>query len=90
MKSEDDCSQPSQATWTRSSYAKAAARARLGKMLPAIHAFAAGAIAGAIAYRHVGFWALLLPFAALVWLAFNAWSSQPDMTASTSATDSRK
>ncbi|CAB3794510.1 YoaK family protein [Pararobbsia alpina] len=70
--------------------AKAAARERLGKMLPTILAFAAGAIAGAIAYRHVGFWALLLPFVALVWLAFKAWSSQPDMTAPTSAADSRK
>ncbi|SKC88544.1 YoaK family protein [Paraburkholderia hospita] len=52
--------------------ANAVARTRLGKMLPTIVAFAAGAIIGALAYRHAGFWALLVPFAVLVWLAFNA------------------
>jgi uncharacterized membrane protein YoaK (UPF0700 family) len=52
--------------------AKAVSRTRLGKMLPTIIAFAAGAIVGALAYRRVGFWALLVPFAVLVWLAFNA------------------
>ncbi|MEX3894273.1 YoaK family protein [Paraburkholderia sp. BR10954] len=71
--------------------ARAVARMRLGKMLPTILVFAAGAIAGALAYRHVGFWALLLPFVALIWLAFHARGGQMDMAApkaaSTTATD---
>jgi uncharacterized membrane protein YoaK (UPF0700 family) len=78
--------------------AQAVARTRLGKMLPAIVAFAAGAIAGALAYRHVGFWALLLPFVVLVWLALDARGGQREMaapttaspTGSTTATDARK
>jgi len=52
---------------------KAAARTRFAKMLPTIAAFGVGAIAGALAYRRTGFAALLLPFAALVWLAAHAW-----------------
>jgi uncharacterized membrane protein YoaK (UPF0700 family) len=52
-----------------SAEAKSAARTRLGKTLHAVACFAAGAIAGALAYRYVLFWALLLPFAVLVWLA---------------------
>ncbi|CAB3795931.1 hypothetical protein LMG28614_04260 [Paraburkholderia ultramafica] len=70
--------------------ARAVARTRLGKMLPAILAFAAGAIAGAVAYRHAGFWALLLPFAALAWLAFNARNMRADMADSTTATYTRQ
>ncbi|MBT2790077.1 YoaK family protein [Paraburkholderia strydomiana] len=67
-----------------SSDARAVARVRLGKTLPTIFAFALGAIVGALAYRHIGFWALLLPFAALVWLAFNAHDMHTDMVAGTS------
>lgn len=52
--------------------ARAAARARFGKMLPAIVAFALGAAAGALGFRHVGFWALLAPVAALAALALGA------------------
>ncbi|MFM0633062.1 DUF1275 family protein, partial [Paraburkholderia xenovorans] len=48
---------------------KSAARTRLGKTLHAVARFGAGAIAGALAYRYVVFWALLVPFAVLVWLA---------------------
>jgi uncharacterized membrane protein YoaK (UPF0700 family) len=42
-------------------------------MLPAIAAFGLGAVAGALAYRHFGFWALLLPVIGLAWLAMHAW-----------------
>ncbi|WP_269507345.1 YoaK family protein [Burkholderia sp. IMCC1007] len=49
--------------------ARAAARARFGKMLPAIVAFALGAIGGALGFRYVGFLALLLPVGALAVLA---------------------
>lgn len=45
------------------------ARARVAKMLPAIVAFALGAVCGALGYRHVGFWALLAPTGALAVLA---------------------
>ncbi|KXU83501.1 hypothetical protein CI15_30980 [Paraburkholderia monticola] len=45
------------------------ARARFATMLPAIVAFAIGAIAGALGYRHMGFWALLAPACVLVVLA---------------------
>ncbi|WP_175782089.1 YoaK family protein [Burkholderia anthina] len=49
--------------------ARATARARFGKMLPAIVAFALGAMGGALGFRHVGFVALLLPVGALALLA---------------------
>ncbi|MBY4866018.1 DUF1275 domain-containing protein [Burkholderia sp. Bp9017] len=49
--------------------ARAAARARFGKMLPAIVAFALGAAGGALGFRQVGFWALLVPVGALALLA---------------------
>ncbi|MGF6759187.1 YoaK family protein [Paraburkholderia sp. GAS42] len=52
---------------------KTAARTRIAKMLPAIVAFALGAVAGALAYRNFGFWALLLPVIGLAWLAIHAW-----------------
>ncbi|MDR3095938.1 MAG: DUF1275 domain-containing protein [Paraburkholderia sp.] len=48
---------------------RAVARARFAKMMPAIAAFAAGAVAGALAWRHAGFWALLVPACALAGLA---------------------
>ncbi|WP_186078987.1 YoaK family protein [Burkholderia gladioli] len=51
------------------STARAAVRARFAKMLPAIAAFAAGAVAGALGWRQFGFWALLAPTLALAWLA---------------------
>ena len=38
-------------------------------MLPAIVAFALGAMGGALGFRHVGFLALLLPVGALALLA---------------------
>ncbi|MGV2289901.1 YoaK family protein [Trinickia sp. YCB016] len=46
-----------------------AARARFAMMMPAIVAFAIGAVAGALSYRYTGFWALLAPACALVALA---------------------
>ncbi|MCA8094659.1 DUF1275 domain-containing protein [Burkholderia anthina] len=49
--------------------ARAAARARFGKMLPAIVAFALGAAGGALGFLQVGFWALLVPVGALAMLA---------------------
>lgn len=51
--------------------ARAAARTRFGKMMPAIVAFAVGAIAGALGFRYVGFWALLAPACALAGLALS-------------------
>lgn len=48
---------------------RAAARTRFAKMMPAIVAFAAGAVSGAMGMRYVGFWALLVPACALVGLA---------------------
>ncbi|WP_042263181.1 YoaK family protein [Paraburkholderia heleia] len=50
--------------------ARDAARARFAKMMPAIVAFAIGAVAGALALRYAGFWALLAPACALAGLAF--------------------
>lgn len=49
---------------------RAAARARFDRMLPAVAAFAVGAMGGALGYRQAGFAALLLPAAALAWLAY--------------------
>ncbi|WP_241294242.1 YoaK family protein [Burkholderia stabilis] len=49
--------------------ARAIARARFSKMWPAIVAFALGAACGALGFRHVGFWALLVPAGALAVLA---------------------
>lgn len=48
---------------------RAAARTRFAMMMPAIVAFAIGAVAGALGYRYAGFWALLAPACALVALA---------------------
>ncbi|MFD1554615.1 YoaK family protein [Paraburkholderia silviterrae] len=48
---------------------RAAARERFAKMMPAIAAFALGAIAGALGWRYAGFWALLAPAGALAGLA---------------------
>ncbi|TAM08362.1 MAG: DUF1275 domain-containing protein [Paraburkholderia sp.] len=47
-----------------------AARARFAKMMPAIIAFALGAVAGAMGMLYVGFWALLAPAFALAGLVF--------------------
>jgi uncharacterized membrane protein YoaK (UPF0700 family) len=41
------------------------ARGRLAKMLPAVVAFAVGAIAGALGYKLFGFWCLLAPILAV-------------------------
>jgi uncharacterized membrane protein YoaK (UPF0700 family) len=60
--------------------ARATARARLGKMMPAIVAFAAGAAAGALGFRHAGFWALLAPAGALAVLALAARNDEPVAT----------
>ncbi|AKM32506.1 permease [Pandoraea faecigallinarum] len=46
-----------------------AAKARLRKMLPALVAFAVGAVFGGFAYHGAGFWCVLLPVALLVALA---------------------
>ena len=48
---------------------RATARARFAKMLPAIVAFALGAVCGALGFRHIGFWALLVPAGTLAVLA---------------------
>ncbi|MEM5329609.1 YoaK family protein [Paraburkholderia sp. JHI2823] len=48
---------------------RAAARSRFAQTAPAIVAFAIGAIAGAMGFRHLGFWALLAPACALAGLA---------------------
>ncbi|WP_296660784.1 YoaK family protein [Paraburkholderia sp.] len=47
---------------------RTAARARFAKMMPAIIAFALGAVAGAMGMLYVGFWALLAPAFALAGL----------------------
>lgn len=59
---------------------RATARARFAKMLPAIVAFALGAICGALGFRHVGFWALLVPAGALAVLAACAGMSARTVT----------
>jgi len=53
--------------------ARAAIRRRLGKMLPAVIGFAAGAIIGALAFRHFSFWCVLLPTLILLILAIQQW-----------------
>ncbi|KWD14697.1 hypothetical protein WM34_19595 [Burkholderia ubonensis] len=59
---------------------RATARARFGKMLPAIIAFAFGATCGALGFRHAGFWALLAPVCALAVLALGAAQSAGAVT----------
>ncbi|KVP34228.1 hypothetical protein WJ85_21410 [Burkholderia ubonensis] len=59
---------------------RATARARFGKMLPAIVAFAFGAACGALGFRHAGFWALLAPVCALAVLALGAAQSAGAVT----------
>jgi uncharacterized membrane protein YoaK (UPF0700 family) len=49
--------------------ARAAIRRRLGKMLPAVAGFAAGAIIGALAFKQFSFWCGLAPTAVLLGLA---------------------
>ena len=49
--------------------ARAAIHRRLGKMLPAVAGFAAGAIIGAFAFKLFVFWSLLLPTVLLLVLA---------------------
>jgi uncharacterized membrane protein YoaK (UPF0700 family) len=61
-----------------STQAKAVARARLAKTLPPVLCFAAGAIAGAVMYEYVSFWALLLPLVLLVWLTVFTQGGQSD------------
>jgi uncharacterized membrane protein YoaK (UPF0700 family) len=46
------------------------ARIRIRKMVPAILVFTAGALIGALAYAHVGFWCLVIPIAVLVFPFF--------------------
>ncbi|MDR8732066.1 YoaK family protein [Burkholderia pseudomultivorans] len=60
--------------------ARATARTRFGKMLPAIVAFALGAMGGALGFRQVGFWALLVPAGALAALAVCAGAFAPPVT----------
>ncbi|KWC37924.1 hypothetical protein WL51_14860 [Burkholderia ubonensis] len=59
---------------------RATARARFGKMLPAIIAYAFGAASGALGFRHAGFWALLAPVCALAVLALGAAQSAGAVT----------
>ena len=47
-------------------------RGRLGRMMPAVLAFAAGAVAGAVGVATLSFWCLLLPVAILAALAATA------------------
>lgn len=49
--------------------ASAAAKARLAKMAPAVLGFAAGAITGAVAWRLLAFWGLVLPIVVLAVIA---------------------
>ncbi|OZI23541.1 DUF1275 family protein [Bordetella genomosp. 9] len=49
--------------------ARASIRRRLGKMLPAVAGFAAGAIIGALAFKQFSFWCGLAPTAILLVLA---------------------
>ncbi|MGU7782108.1 YoaK family protein [Burkholderia sp. PU8-34] len=49
-----------------------AARARLWRTLPPVAGFALGALAGATGYLLASFWALALPLAALVFLAYQS------------------
>jgi uncharacterized membrane protein YoaK (UPF0700 family) len=58
--------------------ARVVAQTRLRRMLPTIVAFAAGAIAGTVAYRQVGFVALTVPFGVLLWLTFIAGSGRTE------------
>jgi uncharacterized membrane protein YoaK (UPF0700 family) len=58
--------------------ARPAARVRLERTFSALCAFAAGAIAGGTAYAHASFWALVLPFGLLIWLAGMARGGRPD------------
>jgi uncharacterized membrane protein YoaK (UPF0700 family) len=69
---------------------KAAARARFGKTLQAVLCFGAGAIAGAVAYKHAAFRALLLPLALLIWLAICTRGGESTDTARVSASGSLK
>jgi uncharacterized membrane protein YoaK (UPF0700 family) len=57
---------------------KIAARGRLNKTLEAVFCFAAGAIGGAVMYKQVFFWALLLPLVLLIWMAIYTRGGQPD------------
>jgi len=57
--------------------ARQIARERFNKMAPTILAFTGGAIVGAFAYRYAGFLALLLPCAALAWLAWSTDEYRP-------------
>lgn len=56
---------------------KMAVRIRLGKLLRAISCFGSGAVVGALAYRYVSFWALMLPVALLVTLALSLFLNAP-------------
>lgn len=49
-----------------------AARGRLGRMMPAVLSFAAGAVAGAVGVATLSFWCLLCPVAILAALAATA------------------
>ncbi len=55
------------------------ARTRLKKMLPPVLAFATGALAGGLGYVHLGFWALILPLAAVMttWLLLRSGVRRP-------------
>lgn len=51
----------------------AAARARIKKVLPPVFGFVAGAALGAFGYAACGYFSLLLPILATLWLAVREW-----------------
>lgn len=55
-----------------SSEPRRVARERLKRTLPPVLGFGIGAVLGAVGYVHLSFWALILPFALLIWLAVRA------------------
>lgn len=48
----------------------AAAKARLGRMLPSVGGFAIGSIAGGLGFVRLGFWCLIAPLVAILYVAW--------------------
>ncbi len=53
---------------TRGAFADPAARTRIGKMVPPLLSFVAGALAGGGGYVFVGFWSLMVPILLILFL----------------------